>query len=38
MKVPPCDMAVIGVTGFIDMFLVVGINRKARREPVAAAG
>jgi len=30
-------MADIGVTGFIDVFLVVVINR-ARRGPVATAG
>jgi hypothetical protein len=28
MKVPPRDMADIGVTGFIDVFLVVVINRR----------
>jgi hypothetical protein len=38
MKVPPRDMADVGVTGFIDVFLVVVINRGARRGPVAAAG
>ena len=38
MKVPPRDMADVGVTGFIGVFLVIVVNKGARRGLMTAAG